>query len=63
MSYQTMQKLNKVEQIMPLSKYYYNYPMKDLPQDVKDVIFGHPMDPEKAIKPENFLDWLQPYGK
>jgi len=63
MSYQTMQKLNKVEQLMPLAKYYYNYPMKDLPQDVKDVIFGHPMDPEKAIKPENFLDWLQPYGK
>lgn len=63
MSYQTMQKLNKVEQIMPLSKYYYNYPMKDLPQDVKDVIFGHPMDPAKAIQPENFLDWLQPYGK
>ena len=52
MSYQTMQKLNKVEQLMPLAKYFYNYPMKDLPQDVKDVIFGHPMDPAKAIKPE-----------
>ncbi len=63
MSYQTMQKLNKVEQLMPLAKYFYNYPMKDLPQDVKDVIFGHPMDPAKAIKPENFLDWLQPYGE
>ena len=63
MSYQTMQKLNKVEQLMPLAKYFYNYPMKDLPQDVKDVIFGHPMDPAKAIKPENFLDWLQPCGK
>ena len=63
MSYQTMQKLNKVEQLMPLAKYFYNYPMKDLPRDVKDVIFGHPMDPAKAIKPENFLDWLQPCGK
>lgn len=62
MSYQTMQELNPVEKNMPLAKYYYNYPMKDLPQEVKDVILGHPMDPKDAIPPERFTDWLQPVG-
>lgn len=62
MSYQTMQELNSVERNMPLAKYYYNYPMKDLPRDVKDVILGHPMDPKDAIQPESFLNWLQPVG-
>ena len=62
MSYNTMQELNPVEKNMPLAKYYYNYPVRDLPQEVKDVIFGHPMDPKEAIRPENFIDWLQPCG-
>lgn len=63
MSYQTKQKLNKVEELMPLAKYYNNYPMHDLPQDVKDVIFGHPMNWEDAIPAEKFLDWLLPKGE
>lgn len=63
MSYQTKQKLNKVEELMPLVKYYNNYPMHDLPQDVKDVIFGHPMNWEDAIPAERFLDWLLPKGE
>lgn len=63
MSYNTMQELNPVEKNMPLAKYFYDYPMKDLPQEVKKVILGHPMNPENAILPENFLDWLQPVGK
>ena len=62
MSYQTMQELNPVEKNMPLAKYYYNYPMKDLPREVKDVILGHPMDPKDAVLPERFIDWLQPVG-
>ena len=63
MSYQTKQKLNPVEALMPLAKYYNNYPMHDLPQDVKDVIFGHPMDWHDAIPAERFLDWLLPKGE
>lgn len=63
MSYQTRQKLNKVEALMPLAKYYNNYPMHDLPQDVKDVIFGHPMDWREAIPAERFLDYLLPKGE
>lgn len=63
MSYQTKQKLNPVEALMPLAKYYNNYPMHDLPQDVKDTIFGHPMDWRDAIPAERFLDWLLPKGE
>lgn len=63
MSYQTKQKLNPVEALMPLAKYYNNYPMHDLPQDVKDVIFGHPMDWRDAVPAERFLDWLLPKGE
>ena len=63
MSYQTKQKLNPVEALMPLAKYYNNYPMHDLPQDVKDTIFGHPMDWHDAIPAERFLDWLLPKGE
>lgn len=63
MSYQTKQKLNPVEALMPLTKYYNNYPMHDLPQDVKDTIFGHPMDWHDAIPAERFLDWLLPKGE
>lgn len=63
MSYQTKQKLNPVEALMPLAKYYNDYPMHDLPQDVKDTIFGHPMDWRDAVPAERFLDWLLPKGE
>ncbi len=57
------QKLFPEEEKMPLSRFYYNYPMYDLPDDVKAQIFAPPMDVNEAIKPENFIDWLQPCGK
>lgn len=60
MSYQTVQKLNNVEAQMPLSRFY--YPMKDLPADVKAQVFRQPIAPSEAIRAENFLDWLKPYG-
>jgi len=63
MSYKTMQQLSPVEQNMPLAKYFYDYPMKDLPEEVKSVIFGHPMDPKDAIPAEKFIDWMLPCGK
>ena len=62
MSYKTMQPLNKVEQLMPLAHFYYDYPMKDLPEDVKKKIFGQPMNSADAIPPEHFTDWLLPKG-
>lgn len=48
---------------MPLAKYYYQYPMRDLPEDLQAFVTGPMMDPDDAIKPEHFIDWLQPYGK
>lgn len=63
MSYKTMQELCSVEKNMPLAKYYYDYPMKDLPEDVKKQILGHPMSPKDAIPAEKFLDWLLPIGE
>jgi hypothetical protein len=33
MAYNKMQELNPVEKNMPLAKYYYGYPVKDLPRD------------------------------
>lgn len=59
----TKQKLFPEEEKMPLAKYYHNYPMHDLPEEVKAQIYGPAMDPADAIKPENFIDWLQPCGK
>lgn len=61
--FHTKQPLTIVEQQMPLAKFYYNYPMKDLPDEVKAEIFAPPVDPESVVKAENFLDWLKPYGE
>ncbi len=63
MSYQTKQKLNKVEAQMPLAKYYNDYSMHDLPEEIKKVIFGQPMNWEDAVPAERFLDWLLPKGE
>jgi hypothetical protein len=62
MAYNKMQELNPVEKNMPLAKYYYGYPVKDLPQEVKDEILDHPFDPAEAVQPEHFTDWLLPVG-
>ena len=48
---------------MPLAKYYNDYPMHDLSKEVKDVIFGQPMNWEDAVPAERFLDWLLPKGE
>lgn len=63
MSYSKLPELFIEEQQMPLAKYYYDYPVRDLPREVKDQIFDHPQNPEDAVLPENFLDWLKPYGE
>ncbi len=63
MSYSTMQELTPTERNMPLARYFYNYPMKDLPRELKETIFGHPMNPADAIPAERFTDWLLPLGE
>lgn len=63
MSYSKLPELFPEEKRMPLAKYYYDYPMKDLPEDLKEKIFGPPMDPDDAVKAENFVSWLKPCGE
>lgn len=63
MSYSKLPELFPEEKEMPLAKYYYNYPMKDLTNEIKEEILGSAMDPADAIKPENFIDWLLPCGQ
>ena len=38
MSYEKLPELFPEEKAMPLAKYYYNYPMRDLPEDLKKQI-------------------------
>ncbi len=61
--YNKLQPLTITEQQMPLARFYYDYPMKDLPREVKDEIFAQPVDPDSVVKAENFLDWLKPKGE
>ena len=63
MSYQTLPELFPEEKAMPLAKYYYDYPMQDLPQELKDKIFGPPMDIADAVPAEKFVEWLKPVGE
>lgn len=63
MSYQKLPELFPEEKSMPLAKYYYNYPMKELPEDLKKKIFGPPMKPEDAVRPEHFVDWLNIHSR
>lgn len=58
--YNKLPELSLAERQMPLAKYYYRYPMHDLPDEVKAEIFAPPIDPADAVKPENFIDWLKP---
>ena len=61
--YNTLPQLTLTESQMPLAKYYYGYPVRDLSDEVKAEIFAPPLDPSTVIKAEHFTDWLQPYGK
>ncbi len=55
------QKLFPEEEQMPLAKYFYNYQMH-MPSPVEMQAIEKPMAVEDAIKPENFMDLLKPYG-
>lgn len=51
------------EKEMPLAKYFYDYPLHCLgPLQAQIIEQCNPMDPDDAIKPENFLDLLKPEG-
>lgn len=63
MSYKTMQKLTPVESEMPLAHFFYDYPMRDLSKELKDQIFGQPMNPAEAVPAQSFTDWLLPVGE
>ncbi len=63
MSYSTKQKLFPEEEKMPCVKYFHEYPMHDLgPLEWQAIDQCNPMNPEDAIKPENFLDLLKANG-
>lgn len=55
MSYEKLPELFPEEKAMPLAKYYYNYPMRDLPEDLKKQIFGPPMNMEDAVNQRSLL--------
>ncbi|MCD8014274.1 MAG: hypothetical protein LUG99_14065 [Lachnospiraceae bacterium] len=55
------QKLFPEEEQMPLAKYFYNYPLH-MPTPVEMQVIQKPMAVEDAIRPENFMDLLKPYG-
>lgn len=61
--YNKVPELSLAEQQMPLAKFYYHYPMRDLPDEVKREIFAQPVDPKSVVKAENFTDWLKPFGE
>ncbi|MBE6017590.1 MAG: hypothetical protein E7233_08290 [Lachnospiraceae bacterium] len=63
MSYNTMQELCPEEKAMPLSKFYYDYPVHDLPQEEKDQLFADPVDYRKIPDAPHFLDWFTPLGE
>ena len=51
------------EEKMPLAKYYYNYPLHGPgPLEMQIIDNLNPMNPEDAIKPENFIDFFKPTG-
>jgi len=58
-----MQELSPEEKAMPLSKYYYNYPMRDLSDELKAEIFADPVDWREVIDSQHYLDWLKPVGE
>lgn len=48
---------------MPLARFYYDYPMHDLPEQVKKEIFAPPVDPQSVVPARRFTDWLKPFGE
>lgn len=55
------QELFPEEKVMPLAKYYYNYPLYYPSDEVLKQIEG-PMALEDSIRPDRFLDLLRPSG-
>ncbi|MBQ3424089.1 MAG: hypothetical protein IJH38_02690, partial [Clostridia bacterium] len=60
--YNKLQPLCLAEQQMPLARFYYGYPVKDLPEEVKAEIFAPPVDPESVLPAERIIEWLKPKG-
>lgn len=57
------QKLFPEEEKMNLAKYFYNYPLHyPSPIEMQIINTMNPMPVEEAIKPENFMSLLKPYG-
>lgn len=57
------QKLFPEEEKMPLAKYFYNYPLHmPTPIEMQIIDTLNPIPVEDAIRPENFMDLLKPYG-
>ncbi|MDR1801259.1 MAG: hypothetical protein LBQ95_05435 [Lachnospiraceae bacterium] len=63
MAYNTLPELFPEEKAMPLSKYYYDYPMRDLDEELKSIVLGKPMDYTLAVPADRFVDWLKPCGE
>lgn len=61
--YNKLPELSLAEQQMPLARFYYGYPMRDLSEEIKAEIFAQPVDPESVVKAENFTDWIKPFGE
>jgi hypothetical protein len=63
MSYQTLPELTEEEKTMPLARFYYDYPMRDLSEETKAIIFGPPINYSTVVDAQNFTDWLLPCGE
>ena len=63
MSFQTMPELLEEEKAMPLSRFYYQYPMHDLYPLEQQILRKGPMDTKDAIPVEHFTDLYKPVGE
>lgn len=60
--YNKLPELLPEEKRMPLARFYYDYPVRDLSEDLKALIFGAPVSSDSVIPAERFTDWLKPCG-
>lgn len=63
MSYSTMQELLPEEKAMPLSRFYFDYPMRDLSDEIKAEIFADPVDYRTVIDAQHYIDYLKAPGE
>ncbi len=62
MSITKFPKLHPDEENLPIAKYYYDIPLLDPDIRAQQIIDSCPINPDLAIKVENFLDLLRPTG-